>query len=337
MAETRKVQEIGKSLYVSLPKDWAERMQLRRGDIITLITQQDGSISVYPEGKEEEPKQIDLEINDESEQSLTRRITGAYVDGFDIIQLKTKDRFTEKHHDIIRNITEELFGLEVVHSGSNIVTVECLLKQTLPIEKTIDRIHDIVKAMFDETISALKENDSNLAKGVPRRIRDIKRLSLVIYRALRSMILYPTLAAREKMSLIDSVDYLNVLHRITSTAHNIQKSSESIVKMGAQALPTSIIESFSEASDLTRKQYEKAIQALISNDLVLADHVLDIKLDFEELWQLCLKANQNSQITSLTFSHLHRIIDSLTQIQQNAAEISEITIDRIETQKKKIG
>ena len=335
MAETRKIQEIGKSLYVSLPKDWAERMQLRRGGIIALITQQDGSISVYPEGKEEEPKQIDLEINEESEQSLMRRITGAYVDGFDIIQLKTKDRFTDKHHDIIRKITEELFGLEVVHSGSNVVTIECLLKQTLPIEKTIDRIHDIVKAMFDETISALKEIDSNLAKGVPRRIRDIKRLSLVIYRALRSMILYPTLAAREKMSLIDSVDYLNVLHRITSIAYNIQKSSESIVKMGAQALPTSIIESFSEACNLTRKRYEKAIQALMSNDIVLADHVLDIELDFEELWHLCLKANQNSQITSLTFSYMHRIIDSLTQIQQNAAEIAEITIDRVETQKKK--
>lgn len=335
MSETRKIQEIGKSLYVSLPKDWAEQMQLKRGDIVTLIPQQDGSISVYPEEKEEDFKQIDLEINEESEQSLRRRITGAYVDGFDIIQLRTKDRFNDKHHDVIREITEELFGLEVVHSGSNIVTIECLLKPNLPIEKTIDRILNITKAMFDETISALKEHDINLARGVSRRIRDIKRLSLVIYRALRSMILFPTLAAREKMSLVDSVDYLHVLYRITGTAYNIKKSSESIVNMGTQKLPMSVSKRLSETSDLTRKLYEEAIQALISNDIVLADHVLDVEPDYNELWNLCLKASQNSQITSLTFSYVHRIIDNLTQIQQYAAEIAEIAIDRAETQKKK--
>lgn len=310
-------------------------MQLKRGDIVTLIPQQDGSISVYPEEKEEDFKQIDLEINEESEQSLRRRITGAYVDGFDIIQLRTKDRFNDKHHDVIREITEELFGLEVVHSGSNIVTIECLLKPNLPIEKTIDRILNITKAMFDETISALKEHDINLARGVSRRIRDIKRLSLVIYRALRSMILFPTLAAREKMSLVDSVDYLHVLYRITGTAYNIKKSSESIVNMGTQKLPMSVSKRLSETSDLTRKLYEEAIQALISNDIVLADHVLDVEPDYNELWNLCLKASQNSQITSLTFSYVHRIIDNLTQIQQYAAEIAEIAIDRAETQKKK--
>lgn len=310
-------------------------MQLKRGDIVTLIPQQDGSISVYPEEKEEEFKQIVLEINEESEQSLRRRITGAYVDGFDIIQLRTKDRFNGKHHDIIREITEELFGLEVVHSSSNIVTIECLLKPNLPIEKTIDRILNITKAMFEETISALKEHDINLARGVGRRIRDIKRLSLVIYRALRSMILYPTLAAREKMSLVDSVDYLHVLHRITGTAYNIKKSSESIVNMGTQTLPMSVSKRLSETSDLTRKLYEEAIQALMSNDIVLADHVLDVEPDYDELWNLCLKASQNSQITSLTFSYVHRIIDNLTQIQQYAAEIAEIAIDRAETQKKK--
>ncbi|MCK4475076.1 phosphate uptake regulator PhoU, partial [Candidatus Bathyarchaeota archaeon] len=225
MPETRKIQEIGKSLYVSLPRDWTRQMQLKRGDVVTLIPQQDGSISVYPEVKEEEPRQIILDTDEESEQSLRRRITGAYVDGFDIIQLRAENRFTDKQQDTIRKITEDLFGLEVVDAASNVVTIECLLKPTLPIEKTIHRINNIVKSMFDETVSALKEQDITLAKGVPRRIRDINRLSFVIYRALRSLILSPRLAERGEMSLIDSVDYLRVLHRITGTAYSIKNTS----------------------------------------------------------------------------------------------------------------
>lgn len=310
-------------------------MQLKRGDLITLNQQQNGSISVYPEEKENKPRQIDLEINEESEQSLRRRITGAYVDGFDIIQLKTKNRFTDEQNNVIREITAELFGLEVVHVGLNAVMIECLLKPTLPIEKTIDRIHNIVQSMFDDTISALIEHDIKLAEGVPRRIQDIKRLSIVIYRALRSLILYPILASRGKMRLIDSVDYLHVLHRITGTANNVKNISESILKISTEAVPQSISKPLSEVFKLTQTLYETAIQALISNDIRLADYVLDAELDSEKLWILCLKANENKEISSLTFSYLHRIIDSLTQTQQYSAEIAEIAIDRVEAETKK--
>lgn len=330
MPETRKVQEIGKSLYISLPRDWTRQMQLKRGDVVTLIPQQDGSISVYPEVKEEEPRQIILDINEESEQSLRRRITGAYVDGFDIIQLRAENRLTDKQHDIIREITEDLFGLEVVDAASNVVTIECLLKPTLPVEKTIHRINNIVKSMFDETVSALKEQDISLAKGVPRRIRDITRLSFVIYRALRSLILSPRLAERGEMSLIDSVDYLRVLHRITCTAYSIKNTSESIVEMGERALPTSISEPLCETCALTQKLYNEAVQALVSKDIPLANRVLDVKPDFEKLWNLCLKANKNSEISSLTFSYAHRVIDSLKQMHTYAVEIAEIAIDRAE-------
>ncbi len=330
MPETRKIQEIGKSLYISLPKDWTKQMQLKRGDRVTLIPQQDGSISVYPEVKEEGPRQIILDIDEESEQSLRRRITGAYVDGFDVIQLKAENRLTDKQHDNIRGITEDLFGLEVVDASSNVVTIECLLKPTLPIEKTIHRIHNIVKSMFDETVSALKEHDINLALGVPRRIRDINRLSFVIYRALRSLILYPRLAGRGEMSLIDSVDYLRVLHRITGTAYNIKNTSESIVEMGKQMLPLSISEPLCETWNLARKLYDSAIQALVSKDIPLANRVLDVKPDFEKLWNLCFEANKNSEISSLTFSHAHRVVDSLKQMYTYAVEIAEIAIDRAE-------
>jgi len=311
-------------------------MQLKRGDLITLISQQNGSISVYPEEREEKPRQIDLEFNEESEQSLRRRITGAFVDGFDIIQVRTKKRFTDEQHDTVREITAELFGLEVVNVEANTVTIECLLKPTLPIEKTIDRIHDIVKSMFNEAISALREHDIKLAEGVPRRIRDIKRLSIVIYRALRSLILYPTLASKGRMSLIDSVDFLHVLHRITGVAHNVKTSSESIVKMNTQVLPTSISEPLSEVFKLTQVLYEKAIQALISKDVKIADYVLDTRPDFEKLWTLCLRASNNAEISGLVFSYVHRIIDSLTQTWQYAAEIAEIAIDRAEAEIKKV-
>ncbi len=310
-------------------------MHLKRGDQITLIPQQNGSISVYPAEREEKPRQIDLEVNDESEQSLRRRIIGGYVDGFDIIQLKTKNRFTEEQHDKIRDIADELFGLEIVHAGPNVVTVECLLKATLPIEKTIDRIHNVIRSMFAETISALEKHDVRLAESVPRKVRDVKKLSIVIYRALRSLILYPSFASKGKISLIDSVDFLHVLHRMTGTAHNIRISSESIVNRETQMIPTSISDPLTEVFRLTQTLYERAIQALISKDIRIADAVLDARPSFEKLRNVCLEANKSDEISSLAFSNVHRIIDSLIQIWQYSGEIAEIAIDRAEAETKR--
>ena len=310
-------------------------MQLKRGDRITLVPQQNGLISVYPEEKEEKPRHLELEINEESESSLRRRIIGGYVDGFDVIHLKTKGRFTDSQLDKIRDITQELFGLEVVHAGSNTVTIECLLKSTLPIEKTIDRIHNIIRSMFDETISALQNHNAKLAERVPRKVKDIKRLSIVIYRALRSLILYPTLALKRKLSMIDSVDFLQVLHRMTGTANSIKISSESITKICDKTLPTQILEQLTDNFKITQALYEKAIQALFLKNIMIADNVLDANPDLQKLWNFCLKANENSEISGLVFSYVHRIIDSFSQIQQYAAEIAEMAIDRAEAETKK--
>lgn len=328
MPETRKLQEIGKTLYVSLPKRWTRKMQLKRGDAVTLIQQSDGSVIIYPEFKEESSMQIILVDAKESRQSLRRRITGAYVDGFDIIQLKAKEKLTEEQHNIVREITEDLFGLEVIEIASNLVTIQCLLTKTLPIERTVQRIHNIIKSMFSETISALKEREINLARGVAKRMRDVERLSLVTHRLLRSQILHPTERSRE-MSPIDQVDYLRALHGITEIAESVKKIAESVV-LSEQAPPRSISEPMRETCAHVRNLYDWSIQALTSKDVSLANRVLDGKPGFENLWEFCVRAEENSEISSLTFSHAHRIIDNLKQVYAYAVEIAEIAIDRAE-------
>jgi len=64
--------------------------------------------------------QITLNVDaKETTRSLKRRITGTYVDGFDVIKLKAVDNFTGEQQDAIREITDALFGLEIVEVTSN--------------------------------------------------------------------------------------------------------------------------------------------------------------------------------------------------------------------------
>ena len=332
MSETRKLQRLGgTSLYVSLPKRWIDKMQLKQGHRVTLIPQPDDSISIYSTAKEKRPREIILEIAaQDSKQSLKRGIIAAYVDGFDIIKLKARGSLSEEQQEIIREAIDHLFGLEVIEVTGSMITVQCLLKQTLPVQKTIQRIHTMILSMFSETTSALKEQDTNPIKGLTRRMYDIKRLSLVTHRLLRSLILFPRSIEQTHVSLIDSVDYLQVLHIITEIADNVNRISESVMALGEQALPKSILEPLCKTCIPMQELYDQSIRALLSGDISLANRVLDSRVNLENLWKLCIEADEKSEASSLALSYAYLLIDNLKQIRQYAVKIAEIAIDRAE-------
>jgi len=331
MTYPRKLQKIGQSLFVSLPKTWAEQMQLNRGDTVLLVKQLDGSVALYPEAREETPKEITLEAEpEEPRRSLRRRITGAYVDGFDLIRLIAATKLTDEQQDAIREITKDLFGLEIVELSSDSITIQCLLAKTLPIENMIERIHATTRSMFGETILALREGNAKVAEGVIKRTRDVKRLSMVVHRLLRSLILFP--AERiQGMEPIDSVDFLRVIDRITEISGSVRKIAESVLiweRSYSDSVPEKLLKMCAEAMNI----YDWSMQALMSKNVSLANQVLDENLqpDFDDLWDLLLKVEQAAKISAPTFSHIHRIMDNLEQIDVYSQEIAEIAIDRAE-------
>ncbi len=337
MSESRKLQRLGgTSLYVSLPKRWTDKLQLKQGDKITLILQPDGAMSVYPTAQQEKPREIILDVKaEDSRQSLKRAITAAYVDGFDIIKMKAKERLLEEQHDIIREVIDGLFGLEVIEVTRNMITVQCLLKQTLPIEKTIQRIHNIIMSTFSETISALKEHDVHLVKGLTRRMHDIKRLSLVTHRLLRSLILFPRSSEQTNVTLIDCADYQQILYIINEIADNVNKISEAVVMLSEYALPKYIIDPLYQIFIHIQEFYCESIQVLLSKDVQRANRLLDSTTTLDDMWRLFIEANEKSEISSLTLAYAYLLIDNLKQIQRYATEIAEITIDRAEAETKK--
>ena len=337
MPESRKLQQIGgTSLYVSLPKSWTRQMQLKQGDEVTLVQQSDGSMSIHPTIATEKPRKIVLNIQvQESGRFLKRKVIAAYVDGFDTIQIKAEERFTEEQHDVIREVTEALFGLEVIEVTSNGITIQCLLTSKPPIEKTFQRIHSIISSMFTVAISALREHDVNLAKSVSKRIQDVKRLRFVIYRTLRGLIVFPGAAQQMEMSLIDSVDYLRVLHRVTEIADNVNGLAESIVELGEETFPEDILKRICESSSFILNLYNKSVTALLNQDIKLANGILDSTLDFEKLWKLCRKADEKSGISSMALLYAYLLIDNLREIHRYATEIAEITIERAEGNMRK--
>lgn len=330
MSETRKIQKIGNTLYVSIPKMWTDQLKLKHGEKVTLVTQ-DGTISIYPQTGGTKSREITLTVTSKSStQSLKRGIIAAYLDGFDTIELGTETVFTEGQQGSVRETINSLFGLEVIEATSNTIVIECLLKQKMPVAKTIDRIHKVIMSIFNETVSALELQNLGLVKGLGQRTQDCKRLSLVTNRLLRGVILFPQPSQIEEMSLIDCVDYLQILHVTSEITANLKKIAENIELLIAQKLPKPLTKLLVETSEGIKKLYNDAVQALLSKDIPLANTILDTSFNMDDLWSLCLKANEKSEISGLSLAHLRVIIDSLEQIQEHTHEIANVSIDRAE-------
>jgi len=334
MSETRKLQRIGKTLYVSIPKSWTTVMQLKKGDKVKLIPQSDDSLYIYSADTRERPREIILRIKaKDSTHSLKREIVAAYVDGFDIIKLKAEERVADEQQENIREIVDHLFGLEIIEISGDAITIQCLLKRTLKIDVTIQRIYTVISSMFGETVFALREQNANLIIGLSIRMHDVRRLSLVTNRLLRSLLLFPTPENRMRISLIDCVDYLQILHIISEIACNVNKISESVMALSDQDLPKQILEPLYQVSVAIKRSFDNSVQTLLFKDIHLANQILDnmpaSDLNLEELWKFCREAD-NSGISSLVLSHAYLLIDCLKRINHHSAEIAEIAIDRAE-------
>ena len=75
----RKIMSLGKSsLVISLPKEWMQLNDLKKGDSVSFNIQRDRSLVVYPSAfKKSEPKEITLSIGQNEEELLITRKSSA--------------------------------------------------------------------------------------------------------------------------------------------------------------------------------------------------------------------------------------------------------------------
>lgn len=89
--EQRKLQVTGGSTFIlSLPKDWAMRNQLKKGSLMMLHEEDDGSLVISPTKFEKKEKQdeafIKVQTSDNPD-AIVRTAISAYLSGYNIIHV----------------------------------------------------------------------------------------------------------------------------------------------------------------------------------------------------------------------------------------------------------
>ena len=337
--EIRRVQMTGGSSYVvTLPKDWIKSLKVKKNDPLGLLMQSDGTLLVTTKMTQDKTHRIkEFEVNDTTNQTyLLRRLIGAYISGYTSIKIKSSKRMPPPMRVIIRKFTQTTIGQEIVEETDTTITLKDLLNPTeMPFDKTIRRMHIIVKSMHEDAMRALGENDRKLAEDVISRDNDVDRLHWLVARQHNIILRNVSLAEKMDTTLeISSICFLisRIIERI---GDHVVRIAQNILSLVDDKLNKEIVERIHSASELSLDIFNKSIGAFFRRDIKASNENID---SVSRLESLCEEINtlalQQIGVTAISVGY---IVESIRRVGEYAEDISEIVINHlVGTEKVKV-
>lgn len=227
----RRLQRIGSSTLVSLPKDWVDANGLAKGDEVSLETEQ-GTL-VLNIGSVRPAKELEISYPLKNQENIVANITGAYLLGYDVIRITADHDILIEDRDNIRNAMRRLVGMEIVEETGKSMRIQFLPDATtLKPQMILKQMNTIVVGMHNDLLAAIESNERENLKTLASRDDEVNRQYFLLVRLLRSVMTDRRLASAFSLENIDVLDY-----RIA--ANLIEDAGDTIVELASAMYDTS--------------------------------------------------------------------------------------------------
>jgi phosphate uptake regulator len=185
--DIRRVQMTGGSSFiVTLPKDWAESVGLKKNDPLRLSPQQDGSIIITTADSDSSSTYVTktVDVAGLTDPDLIfRMLVGAYMSGFGLIELVSKSRLSNTVLDVVGKMTQMAIGLEIIEEHDDKIVLKDLVDPSeMKMTKSLERMRVLVRNMLTDVSAALRNDDASSINDIIARDSDVDRLGWLITR-----------------------------------------------------------------------------------------------------------------------------------------------------------
>jgi len=185
--DLRKIQVTGGSSFmVTLPKEWADTVGLKKNDTVGLQPQSDGSMVIYPGGEKAVSKASVKEINIDGiddRDLLYRMLVGAYIAGHGSIVIKSSSGISSTAANIASSFAQTAIGLEIMEENDDSIEIKDLMDQgEMKPAKSIERMRVLVRNMLSDILEGLETKNPALLSDMSDRDREVDRLDWLISR-----------------------------------------------------------------------------------------------------------------------------------------------------------
>ena len=334
--EIRRVQITGGSSYViTLPKEWIKAMNIKKNDQLGINIQSDGTLLLTPKITQEQLHKIkEFDVSNIPKPTyLLQLLIGAYISGYTSIKITSPARMPTAARNVIRPFTQLAIGPEVVEETDNSITLKDLLNpMEMPLDRTVKRMHIIVKGMHEDVMRALQTKDKNLAGDVFSRDNDVDRLHWFVARQYNIILQNVSLAGKMNITIgMASTCFLisRIIERIGDHVVRIAKNVPNLVDNN---LNKQIIDRILSASSLSLDIFNKSMGSFFKKDIKASSETIESVTKLESLCEeINALALKQKGVVALSVGY---IVESIRRIGEYAEDISENVINHLVGEEK---
>ncbi|QLH74373.1 MAG: phosphate uptake regulator PhoU [Methanomassiliicoccales archaeon] len=327
--EIRRVQKTGSStMTVSLPKDWVDQQGIKPGDPVSMIVLPDGTISIDPkrERKKDSTKRTIWVESNEASEHLTRKLIGAYLAGFNLIEVRSKDRLDHEIKHAVKDFARLVIGPEVIEETSNFLLLHDLSDPVeLPQEKCVRRMHLIVSSMHKDAMESLSPYDVDLAHDICDRDADVDRLYWMAVKQYNLIIMDRRLSEKIGVDVFQGMNLMTVARGIERIGDHAEKIAKNILAAEEQGIGIENVEDLRRASKAALGILDSGIGSFFLKDIKKANNAIDqgkqVVINCESL-----SASTGSRNTAAAVIQTS-ILDSIVRTTMYGMDIAEIAIN----------
>ncbi len=329
----RSILRLGKSSYViTLPHDWLRMMNLKRGDRVLLVMNQDGSLALYPMSSQVAPEialTLDVDADKIEEKGLLERIlVGAYLEGVKRVLFRTRKGMDDRF-ERLKQIASKLIntthrerdeGLEfefrpqfdtdftnlVVRLSASLLSMVAYIKRAISGQveflKHIDTMENEIDRDYWWALRILVASQIN------------RRLAL-------------NLGFKNPTHIIGNRAIIRALELAGDYVYEIASDMKELATMGYR-IPPGASERIAEAIDKCEDIISHSIYALHALDPIRANENLNEAYDLRGfLRNLCLELSNMIDDRKLLV-YLVRMVSRLIDVVESVSTLNEVIINR---------
>ncbi len=332
--EPRRIQKVGYStLSVSIPMNWAKKMNVKKGDIVFLSEENDGALRIAPKPSKAEDTSVYVINVDECDNTtiLARVIVGNYVLGRNMIRVESSRRLMREQIESIREITQRLLGIGIIEESDKHLILQCSIDpKNFPLETVVKRLYVITSIMFKESIDGLIDEDRELAKDAINREYEADTIYWLLSRLLASA--QQSRVISESIGIIDPMqiaEYNLIAWYLEMIGDRLNSVCKNLLKLEGHKKDTDneLIERLGQLALVSFTMFDKAMKSIVEKDLKVASDAVDLYevVQLEEEKLLTEFHDTGSELTT----RFNMIAWEFKIIAEHSAAIAEISIDNI--------
>lgn len=275
MDELRKVQKVGYStLSVSIPKGFAKEMNLKPGDRVLFREDADGTLRLIPATRAKKSSKATIRAEEAgSDEILVRLMVGAYVLGYDTVEVVGKGPLDRGTADLAVKTIKRLMGMEVVDSDGRRTVGQSFTDPTkFPVDSLIKRLQILVSQSLEDVVGALDLKQSGSLDDVARLQDEIDELYWLILRQL--------LVALNRRELASEIGIESPLHasgdRVSAKTLDeigkiINEMAEELVRLREKGtkMNSEVIERIRQLAAKAGEAFSTTMESLLTPDINL--------------------------------------------------------------------